>query len=162
MADGTATTGSTMLGGSLNTLLKYFPLHFMLYSNTGSAQGWQEIGVNRRLALPGEVETNAVTPNDVLIDGFLDWMKIPQAVYTRSYVDGIPLHVLTSIGERNDPPASGEIILNFPATSNNAVADFYQGGSGKVCYVLTVPDPKQLTPANVDHCDIFFLVTQRP
>jgi hypothetical protein len=41
-------------------------------------------------------------------------------------------------------------------------AYFYQGGSGKVCYVLTVPDPKQLTPANVDHGDIFFLVTQRP
>jgi hypothetical protein len=41
-------------------------------------------------------------------------------------------------------------------------AYFYQGGSGKVCYVLTVPDPKLLTPANVDHGDIFFLVTQRP
>ena len=41
-------------------------------------------------------------------------------------------------------------------------AYFYQGGAGKVCYVLTVPDPKQLTPAKVDHGDIFFLVTQRP
>ncbi len=39
---------------------------------------------------------------------------------------------------------------------------FYQGASGKVCYVLTVPDPKQLTPPKVDHGDVFFLVTQRP
>ncbi|MDB5522689.1 MAG: hypothetical protein JWM58_452 [Rhizobium sp.] len=41
-------------------------------------------------------------------------------------------------------------------------AYFYQGSSGKVCYVLTVPDPKQLTPAKVNHGDVFFLVTQRP
>lgn len=41
-------------------------------------------------------------------------------------------------------------------------AYFYQGASGKVCYVLTVPDPKQLTPPKVDHGDVFFLVTQRP
>ncbi|HEY0123171.1 MAG TPA: hypothetical protein VGC14_15705, partial [Rhizobium sp.] len=38
-------------------------------------------------------------------------------------------------------------------------AYFYQGGTGKVCYVLTVPDPKQLTPPKVDHGDVFFLVT---
>jgi len=41
-------------------------------------------------------------------------------------------------------------------------AYFYQGNPGKVCYVLTVPDPKQLMPAKVDHGDVFFLVTQRP
>ena len=41
-------------------------------------------------------------------------------------------------------------------------AYFYQGPNGKVCYVLTVPDPKQLTPPKVNHGDIFFLVTQRP
>jgi len=41
-------------------------------------------------------------------------------------------------------------------------AYYYQGSAGKVCYVLTVPDPKQLSPANVDHGDVFFLVTQRP
>ena len=36
----------------------------------------------------------------------------------------------------------------------------YQGTSGKVCYVLTVPTDKQ--PATVDHGDIFFFVSQRP
>lgn len=41
-------------------------------------------------------------------------------------------------------------------------AYFYQGQTGKVCYVLTVPDPKQLNPPKVDHGDVFFLVTQRP
>jgi invasion protein IalB len=41
-------------------------------------------------------------------------------------------------------------------------AYYYQNGGSKVCYVLTVPDPKQLTPPKVDHGDVFFLVTQRP
>ncbi|KXF78983.1 hypothetical protein ATN84_04340 [Paramesorhizobium deserti] len=36
----------------------------------------------------------------------------------------------------------------------------YQSGNGKVCYVLSVPTQK--TPANVDHGDNFFLVSQKP
>jgi hypothetical protein len=36
----------------------------------------------------------------------------------------------------------------------------YQSGNSKVCYVLSVP--KEKSPANVDHGDIFFLVSQRP
>ncbi len=36
----------------------------------------------------------------------------------------------------------------------------YTAGAGKVCYVLSVP--KEKSPANVDHGDIFFLVSQRP
>ncbi|MQW71600.1 hypothetical protein GHK50_17035 [Sinorhizobium medicae] len=36
----------------------------------------------------------------------------------------------------------------------------YQAGTGKVCYVLSVP--KEKSPASVDHGDIFFLVSQRP
>ncbi|QRM53480.1 invasion associated locus B family protein [Sinorhizobium sp. BG8] len=36
----------------------------------------------------------------------------------------------------------------------------YQASGGKVCYVLSVP--KEKSPANVDHGDIFFLVSQRP
>ena len=36
----------------------------------------------------------------------------------------------------------------------------YQGASGKVCYVLTVPTDKQ--PATLDHGDMFFFVSQRP
>lgn len=37
---------------------------------------------------------------------------------------------------------------------------FYQAKSNKVCYVLSVPVKK--LPENVDHGDIFFLVSQRP
>lgn len=38
----------------------------------------------------------------------------------------------------------------------------YQAQNGKVCYVLTVPRPKSMQPANVDHGDMFFFVSQRP
>ncbi len=41
-------------------------------------------------------------------------------------------------------------------------AYYYQGQAGKVCYVLTVPPKDKMTPANVNHGDVFFLVTQRP
>lgn len=39
----------------------------------------------------------------------------------------------------------------------NAIS--YQSGGGKVCYVVSVPITKQ--PANVNHGDNFFVVTQR-
>jgi hypothetical protein len=36
----------------------------------------------------------------------------------------------------------------------------YQSGNGKVCYIMSVP--KQRQPANLDHGDIFFFVSQKP
>ena len=36
----------------------------------------------------------------------------------------------------------------------------YKSGNSNVCYVLSVPTAKE--PANVDHGDIFFIVSQRP
>ncbi len=36
----------------------------------------------------------------------------------------------------------------------------YKSGNSNVCYVLSVPTTKE--PANVDHGDIFFIVSQRP
>jgi invasion protein IalB len=36
----------------------------------------------------------------------------------------------------------------------------YKSGNSTVCYVLSVPTTKE--PANVDHGDIFFIVSQRP
>ncbi|WEX09848.1 invasion associated locus B family protein [Chelativorans sp. AA-79] len=36
----------------------------------------------------------------------------------------------------------------------------YQSGSGKVCYVMSVP--KQKEPSSLDHGDIFFFVSQKP
>jgi invasion protein IalB len=38
----------------------------------------------------------------------------------------------------------------------------YQATNGKVCYVLTVPKPKSMKPATLDHGDMFFFVSQRP
>ncbi len=38
----------------------------------------------------------------------------------------------------------------------------YQAQNGKVCYVLTVPKPKSMQPASVDHGSMFFFVSQRP
>jgi invasion protein IalB len=38
----------------------------------------------------------------------------------------------------------------------------YQAQNGKVCYVLTVPKPKSMKPATLDHGDMFFFVSQRP
>ena len=38
----------------------------------------------------------------------------------------------------------------------------YQAQNGKVCYVLTVPKPKSMQPASVDHGEMFFFVSQRP
>lgn len=41
-------------------------------------------------------------------------------------------------------------------------AYYYQGQSGKVCYVLTIPEKGSAKPEAVDHGEVFFLVTQRP
>ncbi|HEY6631635.1 MAG TPA: invasion associated locus B family protein [Rhizobiaceae bacterium] len=38
----------------------------------------------------------------------------------------------------------------------------YQATNGKVCYVLTVPKPKSMQPASVDHGNMYFFVVQRP
>jgi len=38
----------------------------------------------------------------------------------------------------------------------------YQAQNGRVCYVLTVPKPKSMQPASVDHGQMFFFVSQRP
>lgn len=36
----------------------------------------------------------------------------------------------------------------------------YQGDKGKICYVLSVPTSEK--PKDVDHGDVFFLISQRP
>jgi len=36
----------------------------------------------------------------------------------------------------------------------------YQSPKGKICYVLSVPTSEK--PSNVDHGDVFFLISQRP
>lgn len=128
MADGTATTCSTMLGGSqYSSYINYVPLHFMLYRNTGSAQGWQEMMSGYDMG--GTAQADSM--GEVLIDGVLDWYKIPEALpASRSYAQGIPLHVQSTIGEENRPPDSGHVVLGFGSPPGNGLLSFSEGGIG--------------------------------
>lgn len=38
----------------------------------------------------------------------------------------------------------------------------YQTDNGKVCYVLSVPVPGSKKPADLNHGDVYFLITRRP
>lgn len=38
----------------------------------------------------------------------------------------------------------------------------YQQGKSRICYVLTVPVPGSAQPANLNHGDVFFFVSQKP
>jgi hypothetical protein len=130
MADGAATTCSTMLGGSpYNSYINYVPLHFMLYGNTGSAQGWQEM-MSEYYNYDQNMPQTLPMMGEVLINGVLDWYKIPEALpASRSYAQGIPLHVQTTMGEKNIPP-SGEVVLGFGPPPGNALLSFTEGGIG--------------------------------
>ncbi len=48
------------------------------------------------------------------------------------------------------------------AEHNDWATYSYQAQNGRVCYVLTVPNPKSMQPASVDHGNMFFFVSQRP
>lgn len=139
MADGTPTMGTTALGGgyyyygtdaSEKTnpygLLNYIPLHDMLYSDTGSMQGWQEIIADTGFPTAAGV---AQTEPETLIDGEIDWMKIPEAPpQGRNYAAGIPLHLQFTVGEENKAPESGEIVLHMGPPPNNGNICFFEGG----------------------------------
>ncbi|MDZ4287604.1 MAG: S8 family serine peptidase [Prosthecobacter sp.] len=110
LADGTALTGGTTLGPAGEV-----PLHLMLYTNTGSVQGW-----------------SAITPGPALLDGEFDWVKNPQVSTstTRYYKDGFALHTLTLIGNKYTKPALNTPVLGLPAPTpgqNNARLDFTSG-----------------------------------
>lgn len=110
LADATTLTGSTTLGPSGET-----SFHSMLYSNTGSAQGW-----------------STITLASGLVDGKMNWLKSPQPPNStsRSYKSGIPLHTLNVRGARYLRPVSPAMILDLdpqPATgslTNNAKLRF--------------------------------------
>jgi len=93
LADATPLTGSTTLGPMGET-----SFHSLLYSNTGSAQGWSTV---------------TLTPGHV--DGTMDWLKFPQPPNstTRTYKSGIPLHTLNVRGARYLRPVSPAMILDL-------------------------------------------------
>ncbi len=115
MSDGTATTASVTMGPHGEV-----PLHFMLYTNTGSAHGW--------------VQASGTAPN-LLLDNranfTFDWMKNPQTAVTLNYKGGIPLHSLTVIGASYvKPTVASPLVLSIaPVTSGtNAQLVFSEGG----------------------------------
>jgi len=93
LSDGTTLTGSSPLG-----LDGQASFHALLYTSTGSLQGWGNI-----------------TLASGFTDGSLDWYKARQkdTSTTRSYKVGFPSHVLTLRGARYTRPATGAMILDL-------------------------------------------------
>lgn len=91
LADGTAITGSSQLGPDGQV-----PVHLLLYTNTGSAQGWSQI--------------TAAT-----VDGTLDWFKAAQPIRntTRSYKNGFLLHALSVEGGKYIKPTTGLRVMDL-------------------------------------------------
>jgi hypothetical protein len=99
LADGTTITGSSPLGKDGQTCY-----HALLYSKTGSSQGWAGINIT-----------------STLVDGSVDWFKSVQKPTVRSYQAGIPLHSLPLRGARYTKPATGILVLGLttPASSKS-------------------------------------------
>ncbi|MES2594953.1 MAG: S8 family serine peptidase [Verrucomicrobiota bacterium] len=95
LADGTAITGSSPLGSAGQTCY-----HALLYTNTGSAQGWANINLA-----------------NMQVAGSVEWYKAAQkpTSTTRSYKAGIPKHALIVRGARYTKPATGVLVLGLPA-----------------------------------------------
>jgi subtilisin-like proprotein convertase family protein len=93
LSDGTTLTGSSPLGPTGQACL-----HALLYTSTGSLQGWGNI-----------------TLASGLTDGSLDWYKARQkdTSTTRSYKAGFTSHALTLRGARYTKPATGAMILGL-------------------------------------------------
>lgn len=101
LADGTAITGSSPLGKDGQTCY-----HALLYSKTGSSQGWAGINVT-----------------STLVDGSVDWFKAVQKTTVRSYQAGIPLHSLTLRGARYTKPATGILVLGLTPPASTKSTD---------------------------------------
>jgi hypothetical protein len=95
MPDGSTITGSSALGSGGR-----LPLHLMLYTNTGSAQGW--------LLISGDN-----------LDGTLSWNKSSPAKPSTSwnYPNGFPLHDQVVFGNLYTAPTNGAIIGRLSAAS---------------------------------------------
>lgn len=145
LADGTAVTGSSILGATYGSYynnaqgLGYnyneVPIYSMLYTNTGSVQGWLTVSSEYytqptdAAAAQAEVKTTPYMMN--YVDGCLGWMKIAPASSTvRNYRYGIRRHGVTVMGEMipSTHPGSGVVDQFFPGTSSNALLQFNEGG----------------------------------
>ncbi len=119
MSDGAATTASVTMGPHGEV-----PLHFMLYTNTGSAHGW--------------VQASGTDPGQLLDSmGTFDWMKGAQTAATLNYKNGFPLHHLTVTGAKYiKPTAASPLVLSIPSVTSgiNARLLFSEGGLAALSY----------------------------
>ncbi|MDB6119021.1 MAG: Gloeo Verruco repeat-containing protein, partial [Verrucomicrobiaceae bacterium] len=119
MADGTVTTANVTMGTHGEV-----PLHFMLYTHTGSAHGW--------------VQVSGTDPN-LLLDsvGPFNWVKAAQTASTLSYSQGFPLHSLKVIGAKYiKPTAASPLVMSIPAVTSgtNGGLLFSEGGLTALTY----------------------------
>lgn len=120
LADGTAVTGSSLLGGwtsdewSGHDVALYASLH----KGQGSILGW----------LFTNGTPDASTP--MSYDGVLHWQKLPQpeASRDRVYKAGFRRHSLSLEGEKHLPPKRDETPLLLPDEPGNAILRIQGGG----------------------------------
>lgn len=133
MADGTGVSHTTLVGpeGEL-------PVHLMLYDGAGSVHGWM----------------NLSSPGSPVLDGTLDWSKLPQdGALVRNYRAGFPVHDLTVIGGRYSTPVAPALVLGLAdggVGSTNARLTFAEGGLlGPPPIVPAVMAPSLLTDLRI-------------
>ena len=123
LADGTAMTCTTTVGPQ-----GQIPLHVMLYTNTGSVQGWLQAVADTSNA-PASYANNTL---DNLSGEAVSWFKSPQPdkSTTRSYKGGIPQHNLTVTGGAWPKLVSPNLVLGLSDATgnNNAHLLFTKGG----------------------------------
>ncbi len=116
MADGTGPTATYATTMAQNGS---FPVHLMLDSNTGSAQG----------TVTASADTGNVNNGLPLLDGGLDWTKIAAAGSTNRTYKNIPLFDLTVAGGKYLKPAALVLGLNpVNMGMSNAKMVFTDGG----------------------------------
>ena len=127
LADGTSITQTTTTGphGEI-------ALHWMLYGNTGSAQGWMQATEGPSALLLGDNLFDTMldlTQADPEGQPWFDWCKKQQAASSKtlSYKGGFALHKLVIAGSSYDP-AEGQPVLGLPVASPNAKITFRHGG----------------------------------
>lgn len=136
LADGTAVTGSSILGATYdNYYYNEIPIYSMLYTNTGSTQGWLTVSTDYFMQPTGAAATQAQVQTSPYmmnyVDGCLGWMKVaPASSSVRNYRYGIRRHGVSVLGEMipSSSPGSGLVSQYFPGSSSNALLGFDEGG----------------------------------
>lgn len=114
LADGTAITGSSLLGPSGEALLFQ-----MLYKNKGSLLAFLNVADRFLSSTDGA---------RLRVDGEARWIKDEQVDGIRTYQAGFPETFLTVSGANYDAPGTNKIVMSLPNVVANARLDFSEGG----------------------------------